>query len=565
MAPTEHKQASGGPARESLRTRPNLAMGEGAVVPRFPILILAIAAGLALMATMACSRLTPTDPSNAASERLVRPVATAVATASILITERPEGLTPPMESIRLSPPSVVLDQGEATRLSAEAFGPDQQPVLDLDFFWTAVDPRAGTIDRAGKFQAGIRPGVYEDSILVTGVQNTPEGIKYATAFSSVTVVGESRSARLASVAIIPDNTTLLKHQIYRLRAVGYDENGLVIPGVNFVWKLNAPSLGQINDIGYLTAEGDEGTYAEAITVTGIWEGVRSSAAANVRLIAAPEADDFMSVHALPQRFYLNPGDRLRLRAVALNGLGELVMGTQLRWDMAKSLAGSVDGFGNFIAGVTPGIYTEAIRIEAVVPGERGFVRAVDFASVVIREEDPSRRLNAVSVAPGRLTLAQGGRATPIVRPADEFGEPVKNITIYWEVVSAQVGEVSVLGVFRAGNNPGIYPEALRVSEEQLLDDERITKSKTVDVVITGTLSRVKVLPELAVVAPGRTVHFSLKGWDGNDIELPGLVVIWSVSDRSLGTIDAFGNFTAGRAPGMYQDAIRAKIIQNAPD
>ena len=46
--------------------------------------------------------------------------------------------------------------------------------------------------------------------------------------------------------------------------------------------------------------------------------------------------------------------------------------------------------------------------------------------------------------------------------------------------------------------------------------------------------------------------------------LPGLIVRWSLSDESIGTIDAFGNFTAGDEPGLFQDAVRAEVIQRLP-
>ena len=81
----------------------------------------------------------------------------------------------------------------------------------------------------------------------------------------------------------------------------------------------------------------------------------------------------------------------------------------------------------------------------------------------------------------------------------------------------------------------------------------------------GTDSRPRPRLPLAVVASGRTVHFSITGWDENNNILPGLVVIWKVTDESVGTIDAFGNLTAGQVPGLYQDAIRAEVIQQLLD
>jgi hypothetical protein len=485
----------------------------------------------------------------------------AAATASVLITERPERPTQAMASLTISPSTMVLDPGEAIELSVEALANDGQPLQDIKFVWAAADTRAGTITADGKFQAGTRPGSFDDSISVTGIQNTHEGIKYATAFASITVVGEPRVPALAAVEIIPDNPTLLMRQLYRLRALGFDEEGLVIPGVSFVWRVNDPRLGRVNDIGLLAVEGDAGTYGAVVTVTGIWEGVKVSVNTDIHLVSAPEADDYLNVQAIPQRFFLDPGERLQLRAVALNGLGEVAAGTQLRWSMENEAAGIIDGNGNFIAGPEPGIYAEAVKVEAVVPGERGFVRAADFASVVIRKEQGIGRLNALSVQPETAVLEPGGRVTLGVRAADESGEPAENVTISWEVLKEPSGRVTPIGMFTAGHVPGVYAEALRVTVDQDLGEEQVTRSRTINVVITGTLVVADVHPAMTVVAPGRTIHLSLTAWDEIGTALPGVVVMWSVSDERVGAIDAFGNFTAGDFPGFYQDAIRGQAIQ----
>ena len=240
-------------------------------------------------------------------------------------------------------------------------------------------------------------------------------------------------------------------------------------------------------------------------------------------------------------------------------------GTQLRWAIEDAAAGTIDGDGNFVAGDEPGIYTRAVRVEAVVPGERGFVRAVDFASVVIREKQSLRRLRAISVQPGAVLLAPGGRATLATRAVDESGEPVEGDRITWEVLRPEVGSISDLGAFTAGNTPGTYPDALRVTVVQRLGDETTTRTRSVKVIITGALFAAAIHPALAVVAPGKTVHFNLTGLDENGVKLLGLVVVWRVADESVGAIDAFGNFTAGEAAGLYEGAIIAEVIQTMPD
>ena len=522
-------------------------------------------AALALALSVACSTGSPAKEPIVSRQPPKAPEYTRVITASVLITDVPDSPAPTIDSIKVSPTVVVIDLGESVRLYAEAFGSAGQPLADVEFVWFAADPRAGSVTRDGRFQAGTNPGVYANSISVTGIQNTQEGIKYAGASANITVVGEARLSRLSSVLIIPGSPPLLRQQIHRMRAFGFDEDGVVIPGASFVWSLNNPTLGRLNDIGYLTVEGHEGPYRDAVSVTGIWDGVKVSATTDILVITTPKADDFLDVQVLPQRFFLDLGDHLQLRAVALNGLGELVAGTELRWSLVDSGAGTIDGRGNFIAGNTPGVYTNAVRVEALVPGESGFVRAEDFASVVVRRQEPRRIMSALSVVPQTVVLSPGGRATLVVRPTDETGETPKEFDISWTVLKPECGQVNETGVFTASDVPGICPDALQVTVAQHLDVEVAELSRTVNVIITGALTIVEVHPALAVVASGRTVHFSITGWDENNNILPGLVVIWKVTDESVGTIDAFGNLTAGQVPGLYQDAIRAEVIQQLLD
>jgi len=516
---------------------------------------------LGLWAAVGCSSGESADEIETQLVPKNEPEAKLVVAASVLIAELPDQPSVPIETIRVNPATVVVDPGETVELSARAFGPGGEPVEDVEFVWSTTDARAGTVSKDGTYLSGRRPGTFDSSISVTGIQNTPQGVEFANAFASIVIVGEEFSRQIDSVTIIPESPTLYTKQIFRLRAVAYDADGIIIPGVDFVWTLNEPTLGEINSLGLLTVKATEGVFEDAVSVAGVWEGVTLSSASDVRVTAAPQEDDFLAVHALPQRFFVDPGDQLQLRAVALNGLGELVAGTQLRWEMVNDVAGTIDGSGNFVAGPYAGIYTESVRVEAIVPGEQGFVRAADFASVVIRDQESSRRLHTLAAIPGTVALDRGGSMVLAAKAVDESGEPVKNVSFFWKVTNENIGELNEFGTFKAGDKPGIYRDALVLTAEQLVDDEVLSQTKKVDVVISGSLFRAEVLPSLVTVAPGRMGHFSVTGWDDNDIKLSGLVVIWRVNDDRVGSIDPFGNFTAGTNPGLYEDVIRAEVIQ----
>ena len=483
-------------------------------------------------------------------------------TASVLVMPDSGDPGSVFNRIEIFPRTLVLDPRERTEMSARALGAAGGPLSDVVLVWVVTDPKAGSITAEGQFKAGRIPGVYADAVSVTGVQKTLEGVRFASESVTVTVVGYNTPPELTDVAILPRDLTVFGGQVFRLRAAGFDEDGLVISGVQFVWDVSDPNLGRVNEVGYLTVYRGAGDFDGAVTVTGIWDGRAVSATADLTILETPEADDFLNVQVLPQRFYLSPGGRFSLSAVALNGLGEVAAGAELRWSIVDPRVGAIDVHGVFVAGDAPGVYTEAVKVEAIAPGERGFVTAVDYASVVVRA-DLTRRLDRVGLFAKTVVVEPGGRAILVADPMDDFGEPARNVVITWDALDETVGVIDQQGYFKATGPPGIYGEALEVTVRQTNDSDArsVTRSETVDVIITGSLVSVDVAPALMAIASGHTSHFSTTGRDQNGISLPGLVTRWKVIDESAGTIDAFGNFTAGPTPGYYEDAVSGEVIQ----
>ena len=516
---------------------------------------------LILVGSTACSSNRPLDP-GVVSATEFRPADNAMQiTASVLISPDDTPESAAITDISITPDEVVANPGDAVLFSAQAFGSDGEAMSDVDLVWSIVDPRAGTIDEDGTFHTSTNPGVYNNAVAVTVVVNTPNGIQFMNASASVTVLGDPSQAILTTVSILSENPTVVPNQIYRLRAVGYDENDQLIPGVAFVWQVNDPELGRVNEIGYLTVEGSQGTFSQAITVTGIWDGTRVSAQTDVTIAKSALSDEFISVQILPRTFNLDARGRMQLRAFALNGRGELLSGAELKWTIEDDSAGTIDGNGLFVASDTSGVYTEAIRVEAIIPGEQGVVRSEDFASVVILTVKRSPRLARVSMTPRRLILDPEARTILIAIPVDESGAPATNIAIFWSLNNPAAGEVDEFGSFVATSVPGEYPAALRVTIQQETEDEVVTVTATSDVVVTGTLSELHINPQLGTVEAGKTIHFNVSGLDENGVELPGLVVSWAVTHEGIGIIDSFGNFTAGEITGLFEDSIIAEVIQ----
>ena len=480
--------------------------------------------------------------------------------ASILVTGETQ-LSRNIESVRVLPSHIVLKQNEQIELTAEAID-DEGLVIEegVDFIWTSLDPRVGIVTKNGMFKASQIAGTYPMGIQVTGISNKssirPIGTRVA-----VTILGEVKERALKSLLVYPQNPSLLSKQVYKLRAIATDQDGLVIPDADIIWSLNSKKLGHINKIGYLTVEGEAGFYKDAITITANWNSKAISINASVTVTDLSPFAELLTVHALPQRFFVDPSDRLYIRAVALNGLGEIAAGTQLRWSMDNKSAGNIDGTGNFIASKTPGIYTQAIKVEAVISGEQGFITATDYASVVIRDLPSPRTLSAMYPWPYKITVTPNGIVTLSIRAYDQFGDPIPLDNIDWSIENDAIGTITQNRLFRASNTPGKYPNAIKVIGKQEIKSNIVQISEYLDVTITGELSKLEIYPTTAILNPGDTVHFSITGWDENDVELSNLVTRWSPVNEDIGEIDAYGNFTAATSPGLFEDVVKAKVYQ----
>ena len=516
---------------------------------------------MALISVMGCSTNQSNEQTNESYSNAQYYYTTTTISTSVLITKNSEDDSNIAESIDITPEEIVLKIGEAIQLQTKIFDKNSSIISDSEIVWNLSDPRSGTITKDGIFTAGRNPGIFEQAISVVSIQNTPQGIHYTSKPIGVTIVGETKTRNLSFIEIIPSNPTLVKNQIRKLQAVGYDENGVIIPGVRFIWKLENPDLGRLNQLGYLTIEGESGKYFNSISVTGIWGGTDITSSNHLTIIESSKSFESYNVQALPQKFYTYPEDKIHLRAIALNGLGEIASGTQLRWEMVNQTAGNIDGNGNFIAGNIPGIYPESIKVEAMIPSENGFVKTHDYSTVVVRAINKLQPLEYIDIIPDSIVIEPNSQIILRVFGKDKNGKTVDTKTTKWHLLNNNIGTISELGIFKSNNTPGVYPNAIEISLFQDADSGTIEKQSKVDVTITGTLNTGKIYPELGLVETNKTVHFTAVGFDENNVQLHNTIVKWNLTDNSVGEIDQYGNFTAYEKTGLYNNLIKAEILQ----
>ena len=486
---------------------------------------------------------------------------TTTISSSVLITKSTDEISVIADSISITPQEIVLKVGESVQIEAITLDDNLSIIKNSEIIWNLTDPRSGSITKDGIFTAGRNSGTFEQAISIVSVQNTPRGIHYTSKSLPVTIIGDTKDRTLSFIEIIPANPTVVKNQIRKLRAIGYDENGIIIPGVSFIWKLDEPEVGRLNQLGYLTVEGNSGKYINAISVTGIWKNTEIKTSNHINILESFQTYNTYNVQSLPQKFYIYPEDKIHLRAIALNGLGEIASGTQLRWEMVNHTAGTIDGNGNFMSGTVPGIYPESIKVEAIIPSENGFVKTHDYSSVVVRQLEQIGPLEYIETIPNSIVIEPESKTLVSAFGKDKNGKTIDYVNSNWKILKTHIGTINELGIFKSNVTPGIYPNAIEISLTQNTESGPIEKKSYIDVTITGTLYSGKIYPELGVIETNNTIHFSAIGFDENNTQLHNIITKWEVTDASVGEIDKYGNFTAYEKVGFYQNVIQAEILQ----
>ncbi len=179
------------------------------------------------------------------------------AAASISIQSPPATRLPAF--VQISPKVLTLKIGDRAVFSALALDEAGMPVAGTKTTWDVEGAGAGSIDAHGLFKAGSSPGTYLDTVKVTMSQTTPQGVKTLESYATVRILGP-----LVRVEVQPSSVTSRPGSSLLLRVVGYDANGLPVPGLRVKWRILNKKAGQIDSTGLFTAGKDPGDYADAI-------------------------------------------------------------------------------------------------------------------------------------------------------------------------------------------------------------------------------------------------------------------------------------------------------------
>ncbi len=196
--------------------------------------------------------------------------------------------------------------------------------------------------------------------------------------------------------------------------------------------------------------------------------------------------------------------------------------------------GAVNATGLFTAGTAPGTFAATVKATS---GE------LSATATVIVTPGP---LASIVVSPNPTSMAIGTTQQFLAVGKDAFGNVVQ-FTPSWSVVAGG-GALSDTGLFTAGMVSGTFANTVQASDGSISGTATVT-------VTPGPLATITVTPNPTSLNVGESRQFTAVGQDAGGNVVP-ITPLWSVV-ASGGAISTSGLFTAGTAPGTYENTVKA--------
>jgi len=248
----------------------------------------------------------------------------------------------------------------------------------------------------------------------------------------------------------------------------------------------------------------------------------------------------------------------------------LAKGVVLEWSVpdSKAQAGVIDGNGLFTAGNAPGTYINAVKLTA---SQWGTGSVSTFAKVTIfvkPEPAPSPQLEFVNIKPTSVSVKTGESYQFTAVARDELGNPIySGIAFNWEIPASKqdAGSISDTGYFTAGDKPGTYINAVKVTASQE-DSASVSSFAKVTVfsvpVPEPKLDHIVLNSTDISLDPGESFQFIVSAFDETGQPITeGIQFAWAVPVSAAGTITSNGFFTAGDIAGNYPQAVKVTASQ----
>ena len=387
-------------------------------------------------------------------------------------------------------------------------------------------------------------------------------------FASVTIA-EPGQRRLSRVGIIPRHAILPAGETTVISAIVYDNLGNPVNSreLETRWRMIDQQAGTITTNGVFRAGIHRGVFNQAIEVSVSREVdgrlVAIQTLASVSVIRPLSEQDISRVQVLPVEIQVEPETRVDMAALALDRDGVPVPGVNVSWEVLDTKAGSIDADGRFISGTNVGSFNAAIRVVAQ-KREDPTQSVAATVSVTVMEPGGAQPPSKVNLYPQEVSLRSGDTIEFRALTLDQRGNLFKDVETSWTLNDPTAGDLDNGGRFRAGLNPGTYPNLVEVTVTPLGVGAPVLLKATATVTVleslerADTLERLLITPQFLRVRPGESVRLVATALSRSGDTIPSAEVSWSGIEDVV-DVSSVGVVTAQDRPGTYTDAVTVEV------
>ena len=427
--------------------------------------------------------------------------------------------TPILTSIKVTPPTAMLEVGGTEKFDATAYDQFDKLMTGITVTWESSDTTVGTIDADGHFTA-LAAGKTTITAAADGVTGTATVTVRADEPVDPIEPVDPVDPVLTSIQITPPRATLEVHDDQKFIVIAYDQNNNVMPAGEVTWESSDTTVGTIDADGIFTALA-EGT----TTITAKTGSISDEAVITVNA-AAPALG---MVVISPSAVILEAGDTRQFDLIAFDPFGTSVPDASVTWKVSDPCIGTIDECGVFTA-----LCAGSVTICAIGDGATG------TATVTVTCADSA--LSRIVVTPPAITLNAGDEETFFATAYDQYGDEIPDIEVTWESSDTTVGTIDADGHFTA-----LAEGTATITASTGCRGATGTATVTVTSAPLDLFDTVVISPSAITLDIGDSREFIATAYDAEGDMISEALVTWSCDDETIGTINADGLFVAKAA------------------
>ncbi|MDK2890182.1 MAG: hypothetical protein PWR21_814 [Methanoculleus sp.] len=505
-------------------------------------------------------------------------------TATVIVTDE----EPILDHIEVTPDGITLEIDGTEQFSATAFDESGNQVTGVEFAWSCSDETVGEIDDTGLFTAKAA-----GTATVTASAGDTSGTATVTVNAQDPV-----EPVLTKIGLTPPGATLDIKDVQRFMVTGYDQNDNVMPAGEITWACNDGTVGTVDGDGFFTA-----LAAGTATVTA----TAGSCSAEATITVCEEEPELAKIAVLPSAATLEVGDELEFSAVAFDRFGNIVEDAEITWECSDETVGMIDGCGLFTAHAAgtatitacgdgaEGTATVTVNCDdpvlssiAITPSAIALAKndtatftatalnqdGCKISGVIIDWSCSDEAIGTIDECSGFFTALDCGTATVtasadgvtatvdvevaddcsgagispsmiILDPGDEWQFTVYGLqdnagsTVAWSSDDEDVGTITPNGGLFSAICGGTTSVTAKIDGTDEVGPATVTVRSTA----APELARIEVSPSDFCIPAGNCLALTARGFDQYGFPMD-VEVTWDSSDKTVGTIDGCGVFTA---------------------